>query len=195
MVSARASRRGIMGGLAMVGIGGAVWALRGPEPADESPASADLAAAFRRRPVVAPGEVTELTWADLVPEGEGAYQPMFEGMVWHGSATSAEQPASSGFRSEWNDRIVSLAGYVVPLEFTGTGVSEFILVPFVGACIHVPPPPANQLVLVSCDRPYENDKLFEPVRVTGQFGVAATSTGLAEIAYALLADKVEPVRR
>ncbi|CAN0590062.1 unnamed protein product, partial [Ectocarpus sp. 12 AP-2014] len=66
--------------------------------------------------------------------------------------------------------------------------------PYVGACIHVPPPPPNQLVLVTTDRPYENDGLFEPVVVTGMFGTAHTSTQLAEIGYALSADRIEPYR-
>ena len=54
--------------------------------------------------------------------------------------------------------------------------------------------PTNQLVLVTTDKPYENDGLFEPVVVTGMFGTAQTSTQLADIGYALSADKVEPYR-
>ncbi len=70
-------------------------------------------------------------------------------------------------------------------------MTAFILVPFVGACVHVPPPPANQLVFVTTEVPYESSGLFEPVNVTGMFGKASTSTQLADIAYALSADHIE----
>jgi hypothetical protein len=90
---------------------------------------------------------------------------------------------------------VSLPGYVVPLDYDGTGTTAFILVPFVGACIHVPPPPANQLVMVTTERPYKIKGAFDAVVVTGMFGAAATSTALAEIGYALSAEKIEPYQR
>ena len=94
-------------------------------------------------------------------------------------------------RGDWNGRIVRLSGFVIPLDQDGTGVRVFMLVPYVGACIHVPPPPANQLVLVTSERPYEVEGLFAPVTVTGMFGAAATSTRLAEVGYALSADRIE----
>ena len=64
--------------------------------------------------------------------------------------------------------------------------------PFVGACVHVPPPPAHQLVFVTTEEPYEGKGLFEAVNVTGMFGTASTSTQLANISYALSADYIEP---
>jgi hypothetical protein len=106
-----------------------------------------------------------------------------------------QQPASGGVRADWNGQVVRLPGYMLPLEFDGTAVKTFILVPYVGACIHVPPPPANQLVLVTTDTPYESAGLFEAVNVTGMFGVSATYTELADIGYALSADRIEPFQR
>ena len=85
-----------------------------------------------------------------------------------------------------------MPGFIVPIDYKGTGVTAFILVPYVGACVHVPPPPANQLVFVTTSEPYESKGLFEPVNVTGMFGTASTSTQLAEIGYALSADLIEP---
>ena len=69
-----------------------------------------------------------------------------------------------------------------------------MLVPYVGACIHVPPPPANQLVLVTTETPYEVDGLFSAVTVTGMFGTASTSTQLADIGYALSAEDIRAFR-
>lgn len=87
-----------------------------------------------------------------------------------------------------------LAGFVLPLDYTGEGVTSFLLVPFVGACIHVPPPPANQLVLVTTQTPYQSKGLFSPVIVTGMFGTAATRSQIADIGYALSADRIDPYR-
>ncbi|MCU9840418.1 DUF3299 domain-containing protein [Ruegeria sp. WL0004] len=62
---------------------------------------------------------------------------------------------------------VRLPGYVLPLEFKGRKVVEFLLVPTVGACIHTPPPPANQIVHVVYPEGIEVSGLFTPVWITG----------------------------
>lgn len=135
----------------------------------------------------------DLEWTDLVPEGQPAIPPVIQGLIQHdGPEMSGQQPPSMGVRTEWNGEIVRLPGFIVPIDYSGTGVTAFILVPFVGACIHVPPPPANQLVFVTTEDPYESSGLFEAVNVIGMFGTASTSTQLADIAYALSADKIEP---
>ncbi len=137
----------------------------------------------------------DLDWEDLLPENETTTPNALRGLIKHDNAPlSSQQPASNGVRTDWNGQIVRLPGFIVPIEYNGTGVTAFILVPYVGACVHVPPPPANQLVFVTTPTPYESDGLFEPVNVTGLFGVSSISTRLAEIGYALSADKIEPYR-
>ena len=66
---------------------------------------------------------------------------------------------------------IRLPGYVLPLEFNGTAVSEFFLVPYVGACIHTPPPSANQIVLVRLNQSYNPEELYEAVWITGKLRV------------------------
>jgi len=135
----------------------------------------------------------DLDWEDLLPENETAIPNAFRGLIDHDKAPlSNQQPASSGVRTDWNGQIVRLPGYIVPIDYKGTGVTAFILVPYVGACVHVPPPPANQLVFVTTPTPYENKGLFEAVNVTGMFGVSSISTQLADVGYALSADSIEP---
>ena len=95
-------------------------------------------------------------------------------------------------RPELDARRVKLPGFVVPVETDAEETTGFLLVPYYGACIHVPPPPANQLVLVTTPEPYPFNGLYDPVNVTGMFGVAATGTALAEIGYALSAEKIVP---
>lgn len=138
-------------------------------------------------------EVIDLDWQDLIPEGQTTLPSALRGILPHDeSDLAASQPSSSGVRTDWNGRIVRLPGFIVPIDYSGTGVTAFILVPYVGACIHVPPPPANQLVFVTSPEPYETEGLFEAVTATGMFGTASTSTQLAEIGYALSAEKIEP---
>lgn len=138
-------------------------------------------------------EVIDLNWGDLLPEGSAALPPALQGLIQHEVAPLvSKQPESMGVRTDWNGRTVRLPGFIVPIDYSGTGVTAFVLVPFVGACVHVPPPPANQLVFVTIAEPYESTGLFEAVTVTGMFGAASMSTQLADIAYALTAHKIEP---
>ena len=152
-----------------------------------------LAAATALPHAASADEIIDLEWEDLLPEGQTTIPRALQGLIEHdGPDLSNQQPASTGVRSDWNGKIVRLPGYIVPIDTDGTAVTAFILVPYVGACIHVPPPPANQLVFVTTPEPYESAGLYDPVNVTGMFGVSAMSTHLAQIGYALSAEKIEP---
>lgn len=67
---------------------------------------------------------------------------------------------------------IRMSGFAIPLETNTAGVTELLLVPYLGACVHVPAPPANQLVIVSLDQPYKIDELFTPIWVTGVLSTA-----------------------
>jgi len=87
------------------------------------------------------------------------------------------------------------------LETQERGVTEFLLVPFVGACIHVPPPPPNQIVLAQLETAYEVKDLYDPVLITGQLTAQASSSelylvdGQAQIpmGYSMKVSHVEPI--
>jgi uncharacterized protein len=90
-------------------------------------------------------------------------------------------------------QIVRLPGFVVPLEGDGRSVEEFLLVPYYGACIHVPPPPANQTVHVLAQgRDVRIRGLFDTVWVTGVIKVEHKSSELAESGYQIHAIEVTP---
>ena len=83
----------------------------------------------------------------------------------------------------------------VPLESDAKGRSTlFFLVPYPGACIHVPPPPPNQLVLVRYPKGLKLDDIYTPLWVTGTLKVEKVSNDLADAAYALDAGKVRVVK-
>jgi len=74
-------------------------------------------------------------------------------------------------KKDLNGKTVRIAGYLLPLEIDETKVTEFLLVPWVGACIHTPPPPPNQIVYVKMSKPLNNVDLFIPITVTGKMTV------------------------
>jgi hypothetical protein len=101
-----------------------------------------------------------------------------------------------------NGQQVRLPGYVLPLEMDGKKVTEFLLVPYVGACIHAPTPPPNQIVHVKHAKGFEAAGLFAPVWVQGVMRTVRSEPklnlvdGAANIptGYALDAQTVEPYR-
>ena len=88
---------------------------------------------------------------------------------------------------------VRLPGFVVPLEMDAKTMSEFLLVPYYGACIHVPPPPANQTIHVVAPEGREYvGELFDTVWVTGTLRVVRSSSDLAEAGYRIDVTEIEP---
>jgi hypothetical protein len=116
----------------------------------------------------------------------------------------AEQQRARGqsVNAALDGQVVRIPGYLLPLEFSGKKVSEFLLVPWVGACIHTPPPPPNQIVHVKADKPFEFGGLFAPVWVTGRMTTSAAKKSLflidgsadIDIGYSLQASEVQPYK-
>ncbi len=75
-------------------------------------------------------------------------------------------------------RMVKLPGYALPLEFTEKATRKFLLVPYVGACIHSPPPPPNQLIVVELETPYEVENVYEPIWLKGRISAKASTEAL-----------------
>ncbi|MXU66058.1 DUF3299 domain-containing protein [Oceanomicrobium pacificus] len=63
---------------------------------------------------------------------------------------------------------VRVPGYILPLEMDGRFVIEFLLVPTVGACVHTPPPAANQLIHVHYPDGYPIRGMYDPVWIMGE---------------------------
>jgi uncharacterized protein len=122
-------------------------------------------------------------------DGLPAPKPLDEGR-WMSTPSKSRGPAP--VVDALDGKRVRIGGYIVPLDFAATSIKEFLLVPFVGACIHVPAPPSNQIVYVKTEKGFDVKGSFDPVYVTGTLKVASAFTGLAEAGYSLEADKVEP---
>lgn len=110
----------------------------------------------------ASADTTHIFWKDLRPvtqaAAESAGLPMIAAkMPDHGETLSL------GLQ----DKTVQLAGYALPVDRDGDLVYQFLLVPWTGACSHMPTPPPNQIVLVTPAQPYRMSEAYQPVSVTG----------------------------
>jgi hypothetical protein len=151
-----------------------------------------------------PGEVIDLKWDDLMPKDWVPVDPFAALTEEQLYDLSDEDPlalkALDDARAAWSSapvvgaldgKTVRLPGYMLPLEFDGTEVREFLLVPYFGACVHVPPPPSNQIVFVTSETPVASG-MFDPVYVTGVLRAEASLSDLAAAGYRLEAQEVGP---
>ncbi|MBN8278979.1 MAG: DUF3299 domain-containing protein [Gammaproteobacteria bacterium] len=148
----------------------------------------------------ATGKPRELRWDDLVPAAgtplPAPVKPIVSNKGPKGQATGNGTPFSHMYPYNpvmaLNGQYVKLPGYVVPLESDEGGLlSEFLLVPYYGACIHVPPPPSNQIVYVKLKKPWRLESMQDPVWVTGTLATQLWTNDAADADYVLTADGVE----
>ena len=164
--------------------------------------SASRLSSKKRDPYAQPVAVTELVWDALIPE---EWRPDKIMEKYNIDELEDDDPRAqelwdklqalwkqAPIVEELDGKRVKLPGFVVPLDMDGQNIGEFLLVPYYGACIHVPPPPANQTVHVvtDTDREYQGG-LFDPVWVSGTLKVESSSSELAEAGYRLEATTVE----
>ncbi len=134
--------------------------------------------------------IVQLEWEHLIPAA--SHQAVVRGIVQHGAEVAAD--AGGAVVRDLDGETVRLAGFIVPLEFNGQLVTEFLLAPYAGACVHVPPPPPNQLVYVLAPKGFRLDSLTDAVVVTGTMKVASVATELAAAGYGIVASRVDPHR-
>ncbi|MEL6374661.1 MAG: DUF3299 domain-containing protein [Pseudomonadota bacterium] len=80
----------------------------------------------------------------------------------------AAKKRQSKLNTSLDGKTIKIPGYLLPLEFSPDGEREFLLVPYVGACIHVPPPPPNQMVSVMLRKKFKVADMFTAVWLTGE---------------------------
>lgn len=93
---------------------------------------------------------------------------------------------STRIKPEMDGQAIRIPGYIVPLEFSDDQViTDFFLVPFFGACIHVPPPPPNQIIYVKYPKGLKLEALFDPFWISGVLKTSLIENDMATAAYAL----------
>jgi hypothetical protein len=150
------------------------------------------------------GGYTELKWDDLVPKGWDPMKGLKEKGLGNVALLNDGDPKVAALmremREAWDNAPteptldgakVRLPGYLVPLEEVAAGHTEFLLVPYFGACIHTPPPPANQIVLVVPARPAGGFRSMDTVWVSGTLKATRSNSPMGSSGYRLEAAQVE----
>lgn len=140
--------------------------------------------------------VLDLDWKQLLPVSERKHYSPLPPPPVHDYRGEAGPPAVQVLDFKANKSLdgatVRLPGFIIPLAARRDGVvDEFLLVPYFGACIHVPPPPPNQLVYVRMARSTTLQSPYDAYWITGKLHLQTTTTHLGSAAYALRAEKIE----
>jgi uncharacterized protein len=140
--------------------------------------------------------IVDLDWKELLPEAERAHFTATAPPPIHDYRGEGGPPAVQAQDFTVNKSLegatVRLPGFIVPLEAVKNGdVSEFLLVPYFGSCIHVPPPPPNQIVYVHATRLSGFESIYDAYWITGKLHLQTKTTKLGATAYELNADKIE----
>ncbi|MDY7548067.1 DUF3299 domain-containing protein [Glaciimonas sp. Gout2] len=143
----------------------------------------------------------EIKWEDLAPASWDPMKP-FKGIDLNKlddadpRAEAALQKAKDYWKSApinpaMNGKMVKIPGFVVSLDREGDALKEFLLVPYFGGCIHVPPPPANQIIHVNSTNAIKGVRTMDAVWISGVLNVKPTSTDMGDAGYSLVAQNVE----
>lgn len=156
---------------------------------------------------VSQSEVKELVWQDLIPDDfvqpENPFATMAQEEVDKLMDGSEESNAIlDKLEAEFNyapvvpeldGQRVKFPAYITPLEYNDQAtLKEFLLVPYLGACMHTPPPPANQIVHAQSKKGIKSNGMYEPVWATGVIHTESVKSPIAESGYRLEVETIKP---
>jgi hypothetical protein len=99
---------------------------------------------------------------------------------------------STVVRDEFNGKKIRIAGFIVPINVDDEqNITTFFLVPYYGACIHMPAPPPNQIIYSTMDEPFKLKDIYSPYWVSGGFSTELIENDLARSAYSMAVDTIE----
>ncbi len=134
----------------------------------------------------------KIDWIDLVPESErGQFNEQGLPATSHNGESPAKQLVIGKVRPELDGTTVKIPGFVIPLEGDENTVTEFLLVPYFGACIHVPPPPPNQIIYVKFPKGAPVQQLWDVIYVVGKLKTETFSTDMAQAGYVIDGERLE----
>ena len=156
-------------------------------------------------PGVSSTSYKELNWEALVPANWNPSSAL-AGLDLNTLSDSDPRAAKAleKMRNAWNNAPVvaslngarvRIPGFIVPLEGQRGQVSEFLLVPYFGACIHTPPPPSNQIIHVVALKPLKHEQIMDAVWISGILETTRSETGMGSASYQMKAESVVPYRK
>lgn len=142
-------------------------------------------------------EPKTLFWEELLPEGElerldELYASQGASAFGHSAyddpmmSAVPKQIGTFNVVDELDGKVVRIPGFVLPFEYSASGkISEFLLVPYFGACIHTPPPPPNQMVYVTAEKPADLGQQWNAIWAIGVLRTQKHLNDLGDAAYTL----------
>ena len=152
-------------------------------------------------------EFTTIQWTELMPNDDleaplnppnyvtdvedGSFEDQIRNQIHNAIGAANDdryQQALSSTRiiPEMDGEAIRIPGFIVPLEFDDDQtITQFFLVPFFGACIHLPPPPPNQIIFVESPDGIQLDALYNPFWISGILKTSTTQNDVATAAYSL----------
>ncbi|HZE90623.1 MAG TPA: DUF3299 domain-containing protein [Rhizobacter sp.] len=176
----------------------------GSTPALSRPSASAPKAQADTKPAATQGGFRTTTWEELVPKD---WDPLKQFQNMNLSFMSDADPRANELlkrmRETWDNAptnnamdgvAVRIPGYVVPLEESKSGLKEFLLVPYFGACIHTPPPPSNQIIDVKTARLQKGLQSMDTVWISGTLKTLRSDTFMGASSYRIEGALVEPYK-
>jgi len=151
----------------------------------------------------------EVEWIDLIPESDlnalmnppdylmqiedGSFEDQITSQIQHAIDSTQDEASpyqqalmSTNIITAMDNQNIKIPGFVVPVEFNEEqAITSFFLVPFFGACLHMPPPPPNQIIYVETEKAFRIASLFDPVLITGKLSAELFEDQIATSAYTM----------
>jgi hypothetical protein len=138
------------------------------------------------------GDTREIDWLELLPPEDLAALEAMPEIDHEGQMEMPQAMTSTRTVAAMNGVRGKVPGYLVPISFDeNQRVTEMFLVPYFGACVHVPPPPPNQLIYIKPENPVELGNLWDAYWVHGTVRAGLTENAMATAAYTLVLDRLE----
>lgn len=154
-----------------------------------------------------------IEWTDLIPKEDlealmnppdyvteiedGSLEDQISSQIQNAFAVASDDRYQQALVStrivpEINGKAIRLPGFIVPLEFNDIQVmTQFFLVPFFGACIHLPPPPPNQIIFVNYPQGLKLKNFYDPYWISGILKTTLIENDMAIAAYTMQMDTFE----
>ena len=149
------------------------------------------------------GELRTLKWQDMIPADAAPLPPpaalhdlnqladMADILAAESAPAAQQQYPNAPVVAELHGLRVKLPGYIVPLTIDESSrITEFLLVPYFGACIHVPPPPSNQIVYVHSEGGVAMGDMWQPYWLEGRLKVESFDSDMGTTGYSAEAEQV-----
>ncbi len=164
----------------------------------------------------AEAQYNTIEWIDLLPPDDleallnppeylteiedGSPEDSIQSRLKNKANTNVNDRYQQALRSEkivttMDGKKIRIPGFIVPLEFENEEmVIQFFFVPFFGACLHLPPPPPNQIILVNFPKGVPLKSLYTPFWISGELQTSLVEKDMATAAYSMTMDLYEVYR-